>query len=91
MFKKKKLAMGTLSCLKYVKCSGHGGILQHFQMLSLEVNLFLVPFNIYKTSYKFVSDNSPAGVLFIRTPQCFLDVTTYCRFCAMHKTYVLGP
>lgn len=34
---------------------------KHFQMASLEVNLFLVPFNTYKT-YKFASDNSSAGV-----------------------------
>lgn len=66
---------------------------KHFQMVSLEVNLFLVPFNIYKTSYNFASDNSSAGALSIRTPQCFLDVTTYFRLCDMHdiKTYMVGP
>lgn len=73
----RSLLWRTLNCLKYVKCSVHDRKLQHFQMVSLEVNLFLVPFNIYKTSYKLASDNSPAGVLFIRAPQCFLDVTTY--------------
>lgn len=66
---------------------------KHFQMVCLEVNPFFVPFNIYKTSYEFASDNSSAGVLNIRAPQCFLDVTTYFRLYDMHdiKTYMVGP
>ena len=66
---------------------------KHFQMVSLEVNLFLVPFNIYKISYEFASDNSSASVLCTRTPQCFLDVATYFRLYGMHdiKTYMVGP